>query len=151
MTSHFSILLQTLTRIFRLPFQSQNIHLRIPSFGAVFQKLQRRSIPCPQRLVSLLVLVFVLRLHLAFDACKFFVAEKIDDGSLLASGVGTAVQHDPETLAPLVGGGSGGLKTCEGGLEGGARGTLQVAGDGDDAGDGVGLFDGVNEALDCAD
>lgn len=150
-TSHLSIILQTLTCIFRLPFQSQNIRLRVPTFRAVFHKLQRCRIPCRQRLVSLLVLVLVLRLHLAFDTCKFFVAEKIDNGSLLASGVGSAIQHDPETLAALVGWGSGGLQTREGGLEGGAGGTLQVAGDGDDAGDGVGLFDGVNETLNCAD
>jgi hypothetical protein len=150
MAGHFPTL-HTLTRIFGLPFQPQDIRFRVFGFGAIFYKLQRRHIPCHHGPVSLLVLIFVLWLHLAFDPCEFFVAEKIDDGHLLASGVVTAVQHGAETLAPLVGGGSGGLETRERGFERGAVEILQVACDGDDAGDGVGIFDGVDETLDCAD
>ena len=62
------------------------------------------------------------------------------------------MQLDAEAFALGVGGGGGGAQARVRGVEEGAAGVvLQVARDGDDAGDGDAGFDWVDEALCCAD
>jgi hypothetical protein len=62
------------------------------------------------------------------------------------------VQLYPDAFAFLVSGRGRGAETCVRGVEEGAAGeVLEVPGYGDDAGDGGGVFDGVDEAFDPAD